>query len=151
LPLSKIVVTNPTANSEQTTTAIAALLAAIAVAFGAYAAHGLAGRIESLGFADTLELRVAWFETGARYQMFHALGALASIALSAKTIAPNAARLASYAFFLGILLFCGSLYVMTFATPEWKKLGAITPLGGLAFIVGWLILAIGAIRHKPSD
>ena len=71
--------TDSTSIQNRTSTAIAALLAAIAVAFGAYAAHGLAGRLESLDYTETLNKRIAWFETGVRYQMTHALGALAYI------------------------------------------------------------------------
>ncbi|NOY40523.1 MAG: DUF423 domain-containing protein [Planctomycetes bacterium] len=129
----------------------AALVAAAAVAFGAYAAHGLTGRLETLGYAAELRVRVGWFETGAKYQMSHALAALLAMALTPRAISLKTSRLASAAFFLGILLFSGSLYVMTFAPAEWKKLGAITPLGGLSFIIGWLIIAFGACRNKPSE
>jgi len=143
--------TSSTAQSSHKTVIAAAIFAAIAVAMGAYAAHGLAGRIEALGYAEELSKRVGWFETAARYQMYHALAALLAIALTANATALKTSRLASYAFFLGIFLFSGSLYVMTFAPAEWNKLGAITPLGGLAFITGWIILAYAAFRHQPSS
>ncbi len=129
----------------------AALAAATAVALGAYAAHGLTGRLEALGYAGQLQVRVGWLETGARYQMSHALAALLAVALAPCAISLKASRLASAAFFLGILLFCGSLHVMTFAPAEWKRLGVITPLGGLSFITGWLIIAFGACCHKPPE
>ncbi len=137
--------------SNRSIVVVSALLAAGAVALGAYAAHGLAERIDAIGYADKLEVRVAWFETGVKYQWYHTLAALLSVALTANAVAPKTARRASFAFFLGILLFSGSLYAMTFAPAEWQKLGAVTPLGGLSFIVGWVILAVGAWRDHPES
>ena len=128
--------------------ALAALLAATAVAAGAYAAHGLADRLEALGYVETQAKRIDWFETAARYQLNHALGALVAVALSTSAIAPKVASKAVLAFFVGTLFFCGSLYIMTFAPPTWSKLGAVTPLGGLAFMLGWLIIAVGAFRQQ---
>jgi len=120
----------------------AALLAASGVALGAYAAHGLTDRLESLGFSEDAEKRIEWFETGVRYQLYHALGLILVTLLSANR--SGAFRFASLAFVAGILLFSGSLYVMTFAPEEWKKLGAIVPLGGLSFIAGWAVVAYAA-------
>jgi len=108
---------------------IAGLAGALAVAFGAFGAHGLQGRV------DDPHLLEVW-ETGARYHMYHAL------ALLAVAVHPRPPELAGWLFVAGILLFSGSLYAMTLSGARW--LGAITPLGGVAFIVGWLALAFAA-------
>ena len=107
---------------------IAAVNGALAVMAGAFAAHGLKARLS----ADMLSV----FETGARYHMYHAL----AIGLAALVPAPKAA----WAFLAGIVLFCGSLYLL--ALTAIPILGAITPLGGLCFIAGWLVLAWGAFK-----
>jgi len=120
----------------------AALLAASGVALGAYAAHGLADRLASLGYAEDASKRIDWFRTGVRYQLYHALGLMLVTLLAANR--SGAFRLAALAFLVGILLFSGSLYTMTFAPEQWKKLGAIVPLGGLSFIAGWIVVAYAA-------
>jgi uncharacterized membrane protein YgdD (TMEM256/DUF423 family) len=111
--------------------AAGAINAAIAVAAGAFAAHGLRDRLE----ARALDV----FETGARYQMYHALAMIL-----AGVIAASGARTAGWVFQGGIVVFSGSLYAL--ALTDVKALGAITPLGGLAFLVGWAWLAIAALR-----
>ena len=113
--------------------ALGALNAAIAVAAGAFGAHGLRERLD----ARALEV----FETGARYQMYHAF-ALLVVGLLAAGV-PRAAT-AGWLFQAGIVLFTGSLYAL--ALTGTKGLGAITPLGGLAFLAGWLWLAWSAWR-----
>lgn len=104
----------------------------LAVALGAFGAHGLQSRLE--GMADGAK-RLAWWQTAAHYHLMHAL-ALAVVALLIAK-APQA-RFAGYAFTFGTLLFSGSLYAMTLGGP--RVLGAITPLGGLGFLAGWGIL-----------
>ena len=126
---------------------LGALLAAAGVALGAFGAHGLEDRLTGLGYEAELPQRLAWFDTGVRYQLYHALALIvvASLPMS---------RWPSVAFLLGILLFSGSLYAMTVLPPEWKKLGAVVPLGGLAFLVGWISLAYQAWRgnaHPPGQ
>jgi uncharacterized membrane protein YgdD (TMEM256/DUF423 family) len=106
--------------------ALGALNAAIAVAVGAFGAHGLRERLD----ARALEI----FETGARYQMYHAL----AIVLCG-VIATRGAVISGWLFQAGIVIFCGSLYALSLSGV--KVLGAITPLGGLAFLVGWGWLA----------
>jgi uncharacterized membrane protein YgdD (TMEM256/DUF423 family) len=114
---------------------LGAASAFIAVALGAFAAHGLKARLG----ADLL----ATFETGVRYQMFHALALLA--VAWAYTRWPGALVLASgWLFVAGTLLFSGSLYAL--ALTGVRGLGIITPFGGLAFLAGWLCLAWTAIR-----
>ncbi len=105
------------------------------VAAGAFGAHGLKSRIS----AEML----AVFELGVRYQMYHALGLIAAAWVQAKW--PSAiARAGGWSFVVGILLFSGSLYLLSWTGLKW--LGAITPLGGLAFLVGWACLAVAAWR-----
>jgi uncharacterized membrane protein YgdD (TMEM256/DUF423 family) len=126
-----------------------ALLAAAAVGLGAYAAHGLEKQIVSLGYEADLAKRLAWFETGAKYQMYHAVALILTGVIAERRESRKILGLAGVLFVLGILFFSGSLYAMTLLGPNWKWLGAITPLGGLSFIVGWVSLAIGA-RGKPQ-
>lgn len=124
--------------------ALGALLAAIGVGLGAFGAHGLEDWLLQLGYEAELQQRIDWFETGVKYHLFHAL-AIVVVALLPKSKVPG------IAFLCGIFLFCGSLYAMTFLPPEWKKLGAVVPLGGLSFISGWVALAVSALRDKPED
>ena len=115
--------------------AVGALTGAIGVAIGAFGAHGLKARVS----ADLL----AVFETGVRYQMYHAL-ALLAVGWAA-TRWPGAWVTASgWLFIAGIVVFSGSLYLMTLTGARW--LGAITPLGGVAFILGWIALAVSALK-----
>jgi len=114
--------------------ALGALNAAIAVGAGAFAAHGLRDRLD----ARALEV----FETGARYQMYHAF-ALLAVGLVAGS-ALRGAHAAGWLFQAGIVLFSGSLYALSLTGV--KALGAVTPLGGLAFLAGWLWLAWVAWR-----
>jgi uncharacterized membrane protein YgdD (TMEM256/DUF423 family) len=105
----------------------------LAVALGAFGAHGLQARL-----ADAVDgaKRLGWWQTAAQYHLMHAL----SLGLVAMLIArAPAARYAGFAFGLGTLLFSGSLYVMALGGPRW--LGAVTPLGGLGFLAGWAVLA----------
>ena len=107
---------------------LSALLGALAVALGAFASHALRGRLEP---AD-----LALFETAARYQLVHALAAVFAADRAARAAG---ARAAGVAFLAGAVVFCGSLYGLALGGP--RVLGAVTPLGGLGFILGWLLLA----------
>jgi uncharacterized membrane protein YgdD (TMEM256/DUF423 family) len=122
-----------------------ALLAAVGVGLGAFGAHGLENFLRELGREADLAKRLGWFETGVKYQLYHALGLVAIAALAA-SFSGSGLRFAAIAFIVGVVLFSGSLYGMTFLGEEWRKLGMITPLGGLAFIVGWIAVAIAAWR-----
>jgi len=119
---------------------VAAVNGFLAVAAGAFGAHGLQGRI------DTHALAI--FETAARYQMYHAL-AIGLAALAARGNAPGAAHLACALFLAGIVLFSGSLYLL--ALSGTRAFGFVTPFGGLAFLAGWAALAYAAfnIRSGP--
>ena len=110
-----------------------ALSAFIAVGAGAFGAHGLRNTL-------TPEL-LHTFETGARYQMYHALG-LALIAVLPKTSLTTSA---GWMFLAGTVLFSGSLYALCLSGVTW--LGAITPLGGLCFLAGWATLAVQFARR----
>src|SRR5262245_61222396 len=110
-----------------------ALLGGVGVALGAFGAHWLRGRLSP-------EM-LAVFETGVRYHMYHALALLATSALLPR-IDGRAVLIAGWSFIAGIVLFSGSLYAL--ALSGITTLGAITPLGGLAFIVGWISLAVAA-------
>ncbi|WP_277373063.1 DUF423 domain-containing protein [Pseudomonas sp. AA-38] len=105
------------------------------VALGAFAAHGLKNRLSS----DYL----AVFQTGTHYQLIHAL-ALFGVGLLALHAPGRLVNLAGGAFAFGILLFSGSLYLLTLSGIG--KLGIITPFGGVAFLVGWLCLGLAAWR-----
>src|SRR5262245_60114302 len=114
--------------------AIGAINAALSVGAGAFAAHGLRERLEP----RALEV----FETAARYHMYHALAMVLAGVIAARGIA--GAATAGWIFQLGIAIFSGSLYAL--AITDVKVLGAITPLGGVAFLAGWLWLAYAAWR-----
>jgi uncharacterized membrane protein YgdD (TMEM256/DUF423 family) len=119
--------------------AIAAVLLALAVGLGAFGAHGLRDRLDAYSMSV--------YEKAVFYHFLHALG-IFLVALLARTggiTAVGQARV-SWLLFVGILFFSGSLYAL--ALSGVKVLGAITPIGGLAFIVGWLLLAYEAARNK---
>ena len=128
--------------SNRHTLVLGTLAAAAGVAFGAYGAHGLEDRLVALGYEADLPKRMAWFETGVKYQLYHALGLIVIANL------PRS-RWAGILFLVGMLLFCGSLYAMTFLSADWKKLGAVVPLGGLSFILGWVTIAYAS--WKTND
>ena len=114
---------------------IGAVFGAVGVAAGAFGAHALKARLAP-------EM-LAVFETGVRYQLFHALGLLA-VGWAAGRWTSRAVRVAGWLFVVGVFLFSGSLYAMCLTGV--RALGAITPIGGVAFIAGWLLLAWGAWR-----
>lgn len=114
---------------------IAAILGGLSVAGGAFATHSLRKKLTE----RALEI----FETGARYQMYHALGLLlVGIWLWQWKEAPLSLTIAGWGFIAGVALFSGSLYALSLSGVKW--LGAIAPLGGLAFIIGWGCLAVSA-------
>jgi uncharacterized membrane protein YgdD (TMEM256/DUF423 family) len=114
---------------------LGALLAAAAVAAGAFGAHALAARL-------TPE-RLATWEIAARYHMYHAL-ALVLIGIASDRL-PASAAVAGWLFVAGIAVFGGTVYALALGAPRW--LGAITPIGGVAFIAGWLVLAWAALSR----
>lgn len=123
----------------------------LAVALGAFGAHGLKARLEPL--ADGAK-RLEWWTTAAHYQVVHAL-ALGLVAYLVGTYTSRGAgvstslQIAAIAFVVGTVLFSGSLYVMTLTGI--RALGAVTPLGGLAFLVGWACIAVAAWKLAPAS
>ncbi|MBE7380972.1 MAG: DUF423 domain-containing protein [Leptolyngbya sp. SIO1E4] len=117
--------------------AIAAILGGLSVAGGAFASHALQSRLT--------ERALEVFGTAARYQMYHAL-ALFGVALLLGTVKQAIPWLtvAGWAFVVGVVLFSGSLYLISLAGV--KAVGPVTPLGGVAFLIGWGCLAIAAFR-----
>jgi len=118
------------------TLAIAGLLLALATAFGAFGAHALKAQLSP----DRLQV----YETAVRYHFFHALGLL-GIGLTLRFADVGPVRWAAVLVLVGIVLFSGSLYALTFGAP--RPFGIVTPFGGLALIAGWISFAIGAWRH----
>ena len=106
------------------------------MALGAFGAHALKARLS----ADML----AVWNTGVQYHLWHALGMIL-MGLSAAGIAESAwSRIAGALLLAGIVLFSGSLYALALGAPKW--LGAVTPFGGVAFLLGWLAFAVAALR-----
>ncbi|MFJ7934252.1 DUF423 domain-containing protein [Sporosarcina sp. NPDC096371] len=116
-----------------------AVNAAIAVAFGAFGAHALKEKLS--------EHYLAVWETAVQYQMFHAIGLLAIGILMSSSLFGATTQLtwAGYLLLAGIIIFSGSLYVLSLSGIG--ILGAITPIGGVAFIAGWIMLIIAAVKY----
>jgi len=112
----------------------------LAVAFGAFAAHGL----QKLGNP----LLVEWVKTGASYQLWHAAALLGLIAVSGR-IGIGLTRAVFTCFFLGSLIFAMSLYAL--ALLQWMWLGAVTPIGGVLMIIGWGLLIYGGWRQRHDS
>ena len=124
--------------------AIAAFFGGLAVALGAFGAHGLEQ-------VTTDEKILQGFRTGVQYQMYHAI-VLLFVALAFDKLSADRAKMASTCFITGIILFSGSLYLLTFLkiqeSDAVRFAGPITPVGGLFFIVGWLLLLLAAVKKK---
>ncbi len=116
-------------------TGLGAVLALLAVALGAFGAHGLRSVLT--------EADLATFEIGVRYQMYHAL-ALLAVAWAAARWPEAPVPVAGWLFVAGVVVFSGSLYTLVLTGQRW--LGAVTPLGGVAFLAGWAVLAWAALR-----
>lgn len=128
------------------TLAWASAILLIAVAFGAFGAHAISERVDLKSYTN--------WQTAAQYQFFHGLGLLGLSAVDERLTA-RTASLVRILFVLGVICFCGSLYLL--ATRELmgtasltRFLGPITPLGGLMFMAGWAVLLIGALRKRSA-
>ena len=123
-----------------------ALLGAIAVALGAFGAHGL----KKIVPAETVQT----FQTGVQYQMYHALALLLTGLLYEKCF-QKFARIAGVLFLIGVILFSGSLYLLTAGKAaeiaSFDRSGIITPFGGIAFIAGWLFLFLAAMKKSERS
>ena len=119
--------------------AIASIFGGLSVGAGAFTSHALKDKLSE----RALEI----FETAARYQMYHALALLLIALLINQTESPQPSLvIAGWAFIIGIVVFSGSLYALSLT--DIKVLGAITPLGGLAFIIGWGALGYSSLNFK---
>lgn len=116
---------------------IGAINAFLAVALGAFGAHGLKDKLDSyyLGI----------WETGVTYQMFHATGILIAGLLLGKVAASGLFSWAGWLMLIGIIFFSGSLYLLSLTKVG--VLGAITPIGGVCFLAAWVLIIIGAVKH----
>ncbi len=114
---------------------VASVLAGLAVAAGAFGAHALRDRLDPAALGT--------FETAARYHLVHAFAAVFAADRDSRAAGGDSGR-AALAFVAGVLVFSGSLYAIALGAP--KVLGAITPLGGVAFMAGWVLLAMGFRR-----
>jgi len=112
----------------------------LGVALGAFGAHGLKARVSP----EMLEV----FRTGAHYQLLHALALLAVVALGSK-VEPRWAKVAGTLFAVGVVIFSGSLYAL--ALSGVRQLGAVTPLGGVCLLAGWLSLTLGLSRGARGN
>lgn len=112
--------------------AAAALHGFLAVAFGAFAAHGMSDPAAK-----------AWLDTGARYEAIHAVAALVTSLLGVRF-----ARIAGWAFVIGAALFAFSLYALAFGAP--RIMGMVTPFGGLGLLIGWAALFVGALTTQKT-
>ena len=115
---------------------IASLAALLAVALGAFGAHALKSRLDPAALQT--------FEVGVRYHFYHALG-LFAVAWAAHSVGGRGVTVAGWLLVAGIAVFSGSLYLLALTGVRW--LGAITPIGGMAFLVGWLVLAVSFWRR----
>lgn len=115
---------------------LGAINAALAVILGAFGSHGLEGKLS--------ERMIEVYKTGVQYHMYHAIGILIVGLLAGKLSGSSALQWSGWMMFIGIILFSGSLYVLS--TTGISKLGIITPFGGVAFIAGWILLVVAAVK-----
>ncbi len=124
---------------------IGAVMAFLAIAFGAFGAH----RLKDLVSAES----VAVFDTGARYMIYHSI-AIIIAGILYQYFSNRSVVYAGYSFVAGIVLFSGSLYLMTFFKAQGvvgiSGIGIITPIGGLLFLLGWLLLLIGTFKKSAN-
>ncbi len=117
----------------KTTLILAAILGALSVGIGAFGAHSLEATLTANGRLET-------YETAVKYQFYHAL-AIFLLGILMINLNSSYFGYAAWSFLIGTIIFSGSLYVLSITNITW--LGAITPIGGLAFILGWIFLALG--------
>lgn len=129
------------------------LIAGLAVAAGTFGAHGLPDILRDLHGLTVESNAVDFaraeknFETSARYQMYHGL-ALLLVGVLLERRNSSALRIAGASFLFGVLVFCGFMYALVLSQQRW--LGAIVPIGGTAFLVGWIALLFGVVRRDVA-
>ena len=116
---------------------VASILGALSVAIGAFGAHGLEATLQANGRAET-------FETAVKYQFYHTI-ALFLLGILMLNIDSHYFNWAFYCFLAGTVVFSGSLYTLSLTNAT--RLGAITPIGGLGFILGWIFLGVGVLKQ----
>ncbi|MGY4110235.1 uncharacterized membrane protein YgdD (TMEM256/DUF423 family) [Aeribacillus sp. SP014] len=116
---------------------LGAVGAFLSVALGAFGAHGLEGKIPQK-YLET-------WQTGVQYQMFHSIGLFVTALFLQQHPQAGYANWAGWLMLIGILLFSGSLYILS--VTQIKVLGAITPLGGISFLIAWVLLAVAAVKY----
>jgi uncharacterized membrane protein YgdD (TMEM256/DUF423 family) len=116
---------------------IGSIFAFLSVLIGAFGAHAVKARLDATGMRSV-------FETGVQYQMFHAIAILLLASFADRVAAGKRLTQAAALFSVGIVLFSGSLYAL--ALSDDKILGAITPFGGLSFMLGWILVAAAAVK-----
>jgi uncharacterized membrane protein YgdD (TMEM256/DUF423 family) len=116
---------------------LGSLNAFLSVALGAFGAHALRVKLTNANMLDV-------YQTGVQYHMIHSLGLILVALLADKLGNSSLVNVSGWALFIGIILFSGSLYALSLSGI--KVLGAITPLGGLGFLLGWVLLAIAAFK-----
>lgn len=131
--------------SSRATLAIAAMVGAIGILIGAFGAHALPNLLSDLP-EEALQQRLDWLETGSRYHMYHA-AALLAIGVTSRNGTPRW-RISVLAWLVGIVLFSGCLYAM--AITGVRVLGAVVPLGGIAFVIGWVCVAAPIFRKEQT-
>jgi len=123
---------------------VGCVLACFSVVIGAFGAHAL---------KDIIGENSSTFETGSKYQFYHSL-ALILVGLLAYKFKHSLLKTAGYCFIIGILFFSGSLYLLSMryglGIESWKWLGPITPIGGLFFIIGWILLIVGIVKSRED-
>jgi uncharacterized membrane protein YgdD (TMEM256/DUF423 family) len=118
---------------------LGAFSAFLGVGFGAFGAHGL----KNILSAEALTI----YQTGVTYQMWHALGLIGLSFLQYQEPESKLVSWAGWLMFLGVLLFSGSLYLLAISGQRW--LGMITPIGGVCFLIAWLLVCFSVIKKKP--
>lgn len=113
------------------------VLGFLSVALGAFGAHGLKAKFN--------EYQMGIFQTGVQYQFFHALALGLVGALLLKSPEISLLKNTGYAFLIGVFIFSGSLYLLAFTQVKW--LGAITPIGGVSFLVGWALMGVAVVKY----
>lgn len=127
---------------------VAGIVGAVAVGLGAYAAHGLEASLLERGLSpDQVAKKLSTADIAVRYHLIHAV-ALLALAAPAPMVAPKRRAAAAVFFLLGLAMFCGILYAQSIG--DLKGFNLVVPLGGLSFIIGWLITAAAAIETSSS-
>jgi uncharacterized membrane protein YgdD (TMEM256/DUF423 family) len=136
-------------SARRTMTAVAAVIGALGVLIGAFGAHGLESYLTERFelSAETLARRSEQFDVGVRYHLVHAAAMLALCGLP--QLSTGSFKVAAALMLAGTLLFSGSLYLLVATNTTW--LGMITPLGGISWIIAWMVIAIGTLRSPEPE